>query len=571
MRKRTLLAIIITIITVVLFNKCWLEFKPIQVSFNIAGSGPCTIKTIFNKKDNDKFKKVKSKSLKINLDENHNVSMQIDKPKFPKRVRFRIKDIQTKEKISISKIKIGKFDIKNLDKFKIKGAAFEIKHNKLVLKPIKEEIVLTYPDKLKVRAGIKFDFKMFIIILVLTYLLAYKLIDYVADFKTVKNKSRIDITFLMAFFILLFIPMSNINQENISEKENRTLAKWQPLIKENNEINFEFGKNFNDWFNDRFAFREMLYGIYQFINYNVASEYYNITDDIWINKKNNWFINSKFSHTELYTKERLQEISNNVKLLQKFCKDNNIKPYIIIPPYKAEFCTTLAFPVLFNPTRYNSTIQAIDYLKKHNGIDIIYPYEEIRDLYNKAPSRAYFKSDHHWTDESAYLGYIKLMQQIKHDFPNIHITKENEYNFIYSKYVRVEPAINKFFIGMTARNSNISDEQILDTQYKYYVHKNSDNIKFSYLKAKDKNEIKYYYESNIKAPKMYMYGDSFDLNLLPIIVNSFSNSQVLYVSEVRKDILKLYEQDIIDNNTDVLIICVHNIDRLANLYKKEGN
>ena len=573
-KRRVVLSLLITITIAILTNKCWLLFNPISVSFGIYGQGKCNVQVLLNKKDNVDFKKIKSAEDSINLTDVSTVDLKVYRAKRPKRLRIILSDMNVTDNIVITNLKVDKFLVSNLTDFDVKGAKILIEDKKLVVHPNNAVVMLTYKNPLNVKARIKLDYMIFVTILVLTYLFSYKLTNYVADFKTIQNKSRIDILFLTLFFIFLFIPMSHINDKEISEQENRTLAKWYPLIKENNEINFEFGKNFNEWFNDRFNLRDIMLLTYQKLLYVLSSDCY-IQNDIAMNKKTNWMIGVNLKNVDKYpqknlSSERLEEISKNISMLQAFCNKNNIKPYIIIAPYKAEFCAKLVLPYLtHNLSMHDKTMQAIDYIKKKNGIQIIYPYGEIKNLFNEQPERAYFKSDHHWTDESAYLGYTKLMQHVKRDFPNIHITKENEYNFFYSKQVRVEPAINKFFIGMTARNANIRDERILDTQYKYYIYKNSDNIKFRYIKAKDKDEIKYFYHNNINAPKMYMYGDSFVLNLLPIVVNSFSDSQVLYTSQVRKDILKLYKQDITDNNTDVLIICVCDIDRLANLYKKE--
>ena len=112
--------------------------------------------------------------------------------------------------------------------------------------------------------------KVVIIILILSYLFAYKVSNYVADFKTVKNKSRIEIIFLTIFFVFLFIPMSNINKDEISTQENRRLAQYKPFINQDGQINYDFGKNFNEWFNDRLYKRNKIISIYLKIKYMMS-------------------------------------------------------------------------------------------------------------------------------------------------------------------------------------------------------------------------------------------------------------------------------------------------------------
>lgn len=112
-----------------------------------------------------------------------------------------------------------------------------------------------------------------IVITVLSFLLSYKLTSYLADFKTLNNASRMDIVFLFIFFILLFIPMSHIDtQSDTSEKENRTLAKYEPFIKDK-MINFDYGNDFEKWFNDRFAGRSSTIKIFGSVKYKLNSNY----------------------------------------------------------------------------------------------------------------------------------------------------------------------------------------------------------------------------------------------------------------------------------------------------------
>ena len=89
------------------------------------------------------------------------------------------------------------------------------------------------------RAGIKFDAMMFIIIVILGYLLSFRLTSYLAEFKLEKNYSRIDIVFLAVCALLMYLPMSHISNSKKSDVENRNLAVWKPLITQKGEINYK--------------------------------------------------------------------------------------------------------------------------------------------------------------------------------------------------------------------------------------------------------------------------------------------------------------------------------------------
>ena len=60
-----------------------------------------------------------------------------------------------------------------------------------------------------------FDYKLFIIIITLSYMICYKLVQYLARFKIVENNSRIDIVFVACVVVFMFVPVSHINRDEI--------------------------------------------------------------------------------------------------------------------------------------------------------------------------------------------------------------------------------------------------------------------------------------------------------------------------------------------------------------------
>jgi len=108
--------------------------------------------------------------------------------------------------------------------------------------------------------------------------------------KKEKHHSRIDIAFLIICAVLMYLPISHISNAEISTKENRKFATWQPLITKNGKLNYNFGKDFDNWFNDRFFLRLQIVKMYSAMRYNMAYQYYE-TQKGFLNKKNNWMNN----------------------------------------------------------------------------------------------------------------------------------------------------------------------------------------------------------------------------------------------------------------------------------------
>lgn len=111
--------------------------------------------------------------------------------------------------------------------------------------------------KLKITSSPNVDILIFITLFTLFFWFYFKLFAWLVKLKWVQNNSCIEIVFLAVFFGLLFIPMSNISDAEKSSQENRMLAKFPSLLL-NGQLNKAYGADFEKWFNDRFAGRNLL-------------------------------------------------------------------------------------------------------------------------------------------------------------------------------------------------------------------------------------------------------------------------------------------------------------------------
>ena len=337
-----------------------------------------------------------------------------------------------------------------------------------------------------------FEIEIFIIILVLSFLFFCKLADYAADFKSIKNKSRLDIVFLIIFFILLFIPMSKINQDTLSRDENRTLAVWKPLIKEEYRINYNFGNDFNNWFNDRFYKRKLLISTYQKLRYFLAYEIVE-SQGAFLNKRTHWVFNKVhiMPYSFVGNKNTENEIAYNLNKFGDFCKENGIKLYIFIVPYQGEIYYEKAAPYYYG-TSVKKVNDAVFRIKSNVRYPFIWAYDDLKKASEE--DYAYFKTDHHWTDFGAFAGSRVLLGEIQKDYPAVKIPEEKDYNISYNKKVRSNfdrkfnsgRSIHSFFPILKKSKS------FLDTDYRYYDHKNQDLLKYEIIDIPQKRQKIFY-------------------------------------------------------------------------------
>lgn len=574
-KKRVITAGVFSILAIFLLQNYWLVKKPIDVGFNIKGENLQSVEVKLNNENSNEFIKFKSQTKKVNKNKKY-LSYSFKKPIFPKRIQI-VLNLKTLSgggvKLSPVSFRLGSYKLKDFENFTSDDAKLSYDKNNLIITPKNKKVVINYNKPLKLRAAMKFDILNFIVILVLSILLSCKLSNYLADFKSVKNCSRLDIVFLLIFFILLFIPMSHIKKDNVSKAENRKLAVYKPFIKDG-KINYNFGKDFDKWFNDRFNLRGEVIKAYNFVKYTSAINYYE-TPRAFINKKTNWcFRLDKYAQEVLKNgikKEQIILAAENLSKYNDFCNKNNIKLYILITPSKEFLYKGNTYPILIkDKDNYKGFV---DYIKENTDIKIVYPFDEIQ---KRAKNEfMFFKTDHHWTDYAAWFGYLELAEEIKKDFHSYKPMSLDEFRLVKNKYVYVINTLDKKYLGQTLLSDlGLKDKKVLDEDYIYLEHKDDKNLETTIKKIRTTRIYNYKNSSNNLS--VFLIGNSMTENLSHFLPYNFkrmykrriNDGHVKYEDEMK---MKRYEKEILDFKPDILIL---NFDAryfkpILNMYPKE--
>ncbi len=529
MKKRTILSIIFTIICVIATNKLWLVFKPIPVSFNITGSGEYKIQVVLNKKDNNEFKKTKSALENVKLSGYEDVvKLDVLRSKTPKRLKIVIASkngtggggkLLVISEFYVHKQKVDFSDAKN---FSVKNAKIEVENNKLYITPLNsEKIEIIYKIPLNVKCLVNFEFGIFTSIMILSFLLFLKLTGYLADFKNVKNQSRIEIVFLTIFFVFLFVPMSHISKDETSKTENRTLAKKPIFIEKSGEINYKYGKDFDSWFNDRFNLRKTFINFYSSFIYNFSIEQPSL-GQFELNKKNKFFFNDL---QDFYNqKVDIDLIGKNISELNNFCKDNNIRLYIVIFPQKEIIYYDLNSKAVKLPE--DNVLKLANNLKNAYNIEIIYPKKEMESLKNK--ELVFYRTDHHATDEAQFLLYNILINKMKKDLPLLKSTSKKDFSIYRRDMVRAEYN-RKFEFGNSYSHSNVKDKRFLSENYTYFDYKKQSEITIL-------GDFPHFTHINKKGNyKLFILGDSFQESLTYFLNTSYKSIEKYRCNSHQKD------------------------------------
>ena len=538
-KKRVIISIILTLLAVWGSHNYWLIRKPIDISFNIQGNNIEQVEVQLNKHNSDDFKKCYYQRTEGKIKNNAHLKFSFKKPFAPKRLKLLITLNSAKGGGALYGLNLrdGKRKINDLENFSAQGADLKIENNKLFFKPKQKQFSITYDKNLNVRASIKFDILVLLIITIVTYLVAFKFTSYLADFKINKNKSRIDIVFLAIFFLIMFIPMMRISNEKTSKTENRNLATYKPLFKTKGGLNFNYGKAFDNWFSDRFNLRKELVSLDTNLNYKLrigAVE----KNKILLNKNTHWFTNIRFHQmaTEPFEENELKTYLQNLQDLQNYCKKHNKQMYVLFVPEKGIIYNEEIFRYRHNLEDKNAdkTRQISEYIAKNSDINVSYPFDLLYEA--KKHQLIYYKNDHHMNDAGNLIffnNFLKIYNKTNNT--NIPLLTEKDFNVVKNNQRKIEGEPHRFSNGSEYIAFNTDDKKLLDTTYSHYFAKPD-------RKLIDKT--------------VYVLGDSYSMQLKQFFNNTFRKNyftptQFMKDKELH-DITKTYRKEIV--NSDVIIV-----------------
>lgn len=396
-----------------------------------------------------------------------------------------------------------------------------------------------------------FDGKLFIIIITLAYMVCYKLVQYLARFKIIENNSRIDIVFVVCVIAFMFVPVLHINRDEISVQENRTLAKYVPLIDDDSgAINYNFGKDFESWFNDRF------FGCKQFIKTSKKIDMY-INNEIKnfdaMAGKENWLFTKRwnsedmFRNKYLFDDEDLSKLKHRLESLQMWLAKRHIKLYLMLVPDKERVYGEY-YPDGYTKVNEQAKIEQVyEFVGKYTDIPVVYPIKALEKA--KKNHLLFYKTGTHWNHRGAYVAYLEMMKMLKKDYPELRVLKESDFN-IAPQFSADEDVANA--LGLDAKSTFPKEDMTYDV---FELKKPTTTVVHEFVNKKLKIETFDYVSSNpANKLKAIFYADSQFLRMSWYVAESFKKMQHIYVGYGRDFDIPYMAEDIEAFAPDILVV-----------------
>jgi len=230
----------------------------------------------------------------------------------------------------------------------------------------------------------------------------------------------------------------------------------------------------------------------------------------------NSFGNDHFKNNQ---EERLVDYFGKIK---HYLDGKGIKFYIVIPPDKNRiYQEYLPYRLSQNTTKLQHLKSA---LKQKYNINIIDLYKTLHD--SKKEEQLYMKTDTHWNDYGAFLGFKEVTNKINPFFKQSSSLNRSDYNIH-------KVAINN---GDIPKSINL---EIQDTTIKF-----SKKIKSQVQLKKDQSPVLHYINPLLDK-KLLMYRDSFSSAWIKYFNEIFGESLYIRKYDFNPSLIESYKPDIV--------------------------
>lgn len=286
-----------------------------------------------------------------------------------------------------------------------------------------------------------------------------------------KKENKSFFIIFMTVWILLVVLNFIIPTKSFSEQENRYMAKF-PKFTFENLVSGKYSEELNDYINDYFVFRNAWLKTKSFTELALGKKENN---GVYIGK--NGFLFEKFEFGE----EELKNVKSTLKSMNNLTNKIDIPIYFALVP-NSIYINSDKLPDNVEVDNQEEIIDKI-YENTQNTINI----DTVDILKENKENYIYFKTDHHFTSDGAYLVYLKFCEKA-----NISpVTLEN--------YER--KCISEEFLGTFDSKAQIPNQE----KDKIYVYMNDNNrtVKSAIYDNKETNKI--YNEEYLSKKDKYSY------------------------------------------------------------------
>lgn len=298
--------------------------------------------------------------------------------------------------------------------------------------------------------------------------------------------------------------------KEFSEIENKYLKGKIKITKEK-ILNGDIFKEYDKYINEQMAFRDELISL-KAISEKFFSKIEN--NDVLLGK-DNYLFHKYFEldeHRKDYNTDSINKFKNNY--------NGNVSLLLVPSSYEIYKENLIGNPPVINESKEIQEIYSK--MENINTVDILDELKTNKDDY------LYYKTDHHWTIDGAYIGYEEFMKSLNLKPIDVKSNRVQINDFLGSFYSKAKPILNKgdilSYIPIDDLEMSIGKEQYdsiynlsyLEKRDKYSVYLNGNN---PYVKIENK--------VNKNGKKILVIKDSFANSFIPYLTSNYEEVHII--------------------------------------------
>ena len=331
---------------------------------------------------------------------------------------------------------------------------------------------------------------------------------------------------IVGFFCLLILPnllmIFNVNSF-FYVSENKQMMSFSEI---NLEHPIEFIKGFKRAYADNMGLKNISFLMYKKVKKEILKE-----DPLpfkIVTGKEGWFFlgnnfNNVYDNSTGFSKMSNQEMDKameNIDRFQRVMKEIGIPFYVLIVSNKHEIYPEFLPLKAVGKPKHDLLFDALG--EKYNNV--INLKKEL--LANKYKSQLYHKTDSHWNDIGALIGYNHMINRLSEDFDDLHPIDLEGYNVCY----------------------NTRDQMDLTRLINEYIKENIltlEKNKLSEGKLEFWKESQCKFVNETKKRKIVVFRDSFSLAMMDFFKETFSEAYFVKSIDVDLSIIKKEKPDMV--------------------------
>jgi alginate O-acetyltransferase complex protein AlgJ len=357
-----------------------------------------------------------------------------------------------------------------------------------------------------------------------------------------KYEKIAQLIFVASFLSLLIVPhIVELSTTGAAANENRKMA-----TRPDSSLIFssfpDYAAGFEKFYNDSFGLRDKLIRwnnrlrLFLFSESPIAGV--RLGREGWLFYANEWEL-EEYENAMPYREQDLEKIKKIQEDRRLWLERRGIKFFIVIAPDKETIYSEYLPPEIHKLGKESRLDQVKDYLRSEPGIEFIDLREPL--LAAKSAQRLYHRTDTHWNDYGAFVGYVALMERVAKYFPAVGKHSIEDYT------VSIAERKGGDLSDMLSLGDVIKEERItltpkftpkaVDASRPY-----PDPVDIAVYPGRDMvvKETK-----DTRLPKVLVFRDSFAWPLIPFIAESFQSSVFVWTPEFLPDLIESEKPDIV--------------------------